>query len=417
MNFEDNEQNKRLSQLFSSVDKNSISPDKKYLEQLREKSTAEFIVSSADKAKNPQTKTLIPIWTIIMRSKITKFAAVAVIILTAIFSISLFDKTLPVAYSVEQTIEAIRKIDTVYMAGEFYKQGQFECWMQFDDKPDLPTHVWLGKTGHNLCKICSPDGVFGLNKRTNRVHFATRDERGMSWIPKFISLFETATQSSDSNSNIDIYNENDPKTEKSIIIIKITTPKREQRFLIDSRTKLPIKFETIRDDNPAEMMQKTLAIKNLSQITYNQQPPEGIFNLPADAVTVKEEVDCIVDPDSGLISDGMTTREACLEIVKKTGQAIMKVDIKTMCSLDLFFRTYPLFLWEQIKQMKDAGQWVNEFNITGEPYQENGLWYVPFEIKTANGQSEKQNVMIKFYNMEGKTYCFIIGSKEKGVVD
>jgi hypothetical protein len=78
---------------------------------------------------------------------------------------------------------------------------------------------------------------------------------------------------------------------------------------------------------------------------------QGIFDKPADAVVVEQEVDCMVDPDSGLIADGMTREEACLAIVQQTGQ------------------------------------------------------------------SETRNAMIKFYQLEGKTLCFIIGSKEKGVVD
>lgn len=51
------------------------------------------------------------------------------------------------------------------------------------------------------------------------------------------------------------------------------------------------------------------------------------------------------------------------------------------------------------------------------PYQEGDLWYVPVEIRSGTGKSETQNAMIKFYQLEGKTLCFIIGSKEKGVVD
>ena len=55
--------------------------------------------------------------------------------------------------------------------------------------------------------------------------------------------------------------------------------------------------------------------------------------------------------------------------------------------------------------------------IKGEPYQEGELWYVPIEIRGPADQNEVQNAMIKFYELEGKTFCFIIGSKEKGVVD
>lgn len=35
----------------------------------------------------------------------------------------------------------------------------------------------------------------------------------------------------------------------------------------------------------------------------------------------------------------------------------------------------------------------------------------------SDGKGEVQTAMIKFYEMEGKTLCFIVGSKEKGVVD
>jgi hypothetical protein len=216
---------------------------------------------------------------------------------------------------------------------------------------------------------------------------------------------------------VDIYTESAPETNKEIIVVHIKTSKRERKFLVDSETKLPISFSTIRDDEPLEMMKMTLAVQNLTEIRYNVQPPKGIFEMPADAVVVEEEVDCMVDPDSGLIADSMTRQEACLEIVKQTGQALVDLDIDTLCKLDLFFRLYPPQIWEQIAEMKENGQWVEDVVITGEPYQEGELWYVPIEIRGQSGENEIQNAMIKFYELEGKQLCYIIGSKEKGVVD
>ena len=358
------------------------------------------------------------IWRTTMKSKIIKFAAAAVIIIAVILGLStILDHGATPAYAVEQTIEAIKKIETVYMKGEFYKQGEFECWMKFAGNPDKPTHIWLGRTGHNLCKICSPDGVFGLNKRTNRVHFASRDERNKNWFIKFGSFFEDAVKQARKTDSVEIYNEKKANSDRELIVVHIKTPNREQKFFVDPETKLPISFSTIREDAPMEMMRKTLAVKNLEWIRYNEQPPEGIFGMPKDAMIVKEEVDAMVDPDSGLIADDMSKQEACLAIVKQIGQALIDVDAETLCKLDLFFRLYPPEIWEKIKQMKAAGQWVKEVVIMGEPYQEGQLWYVPVEIRGQTGQNEVQNPMIKFYEMEGKTYCFIIGSKEKGVVD
>ncbi len=367
----------------------------------------------------------------LMQGRKTQLAAAAVVAAAVVLGVSLFPNSPQSAYAVGQTIDAIKRIETVYMKGEFYRQGEFECWMRFDGNPDRPTHVWLGRTGYNLCKICSPEGVFGLNRRTHRIHYAPRDERGKSWIPRFGSLFKDTLQQAGSSDAIQIDDGNDVMTVRrarssdaiqisdanDVITIRIATPQREQEFLIDARSKLPIRFTTVRDDNPMEMMRKTLAVKHLAEIRYNEQPPAGIFDKPADAVVMESEVDCTVDPDSGLVADGMTREEACLAIVQQSGRALVDLDQTTLCRLNLFYRLYPPAIWEQIRKMKEAGQWVSEVAITGAPYQEGELWYVPVEIRSGGGKSETQNAMIKFYELEGKTLCFIIGSKEKGVVD
>ncbi len=356
-------------------------------------------------------------WRMIMKNRITKLAAAAVIILAALLSISVLDKSVTPAYAVEQTVDAIRKIENVYMAGEFYKQGKFECWMKYDGDPDRPTHVWLGRTGHNMCKICSPEGVFGLNQRSKAVHFARRDERDKNWFIKFGSFFEDAVRQAQKTDSVEIHTEKNPETGKEHIVVHIETTNRDQMFLVDPKTKLPTSFTTLRDDNPTEMMKMTLAVKNLEEIRYNEQPPEGIFEMPPDAVVVESEVDCMVDPDSGLVADSMTQEQACLEIAKQTGRALVEIDRTALCKLDLFFRLWPDQIWEQVRKMKENGQWVKEVAILGEPYQEGQLWYVPMEVRGQTGQNEIQNAMIKFYEMEGKNICFIIGSKEKGVVD
>jgi len=367
----------------------------------------------------------------LMQGRKTQVAAAAAVVAAVVLGVSLFPNSPQSAYAVGQTIDAIKRIETVYMKGEFYKQGEFECWMRFNGNPDRPTHVWLGRTGRNLCKICSPEGVFGLNRRTHRIHYASRDERGKSWIPKFGSLFKDTLRQAGSGDSIQIDDGSDVisirrarssdtiqiRDGNDVITIRIATLQREQEFLIDARSKLPIRFTTLREDDPMEMLQKTLAVKNLTEIRYNEQPPEGIFEKPTDAVVVENEVDCEVDPDSGLIVDGMTREEACLAIVEQSGRALVDLDQAAICRLNLFYRLYPPLAWEQVKKAREAGQWVKEVAITGAPYQEGDLWFVPVEIRSGTGQSEKQNAMIKFYELEGKTLCFIVGSKENGVVD
>ncbi len=62
-------------------------------------------------------------------------------------------------------------------------------------------------------------------------------------------------------------------------------------------------------------------------------------------------------------------------------------------------------------------EWVQGYEITGEPYPEDDVCFLPTELKMANGKTETQTIMIKFYDFDGAKRCFSIGSKEKGVVD
>ena len=357
------------------------------------------------------------LWRTIMARRKTQIVAAALFILAIALAAVVLNNSATPAYAVDQTTQAIKKIKTVYMAGEFYRQGQFECWLKFDGNPDRPTHAWLGLTGHNLCKICSPDGVFGLNRRTNRVHFARRDERNKDWIIKFGRLFTDAVRKANTSDKIKIYRETDAKTGEETIVVHITTKQRAREFLIDRETKLPTRLTTVREDAPMEMMRKTLAVKHLTEIRYNQEPPAGIFDMPADAQVVEQEVDCLVDPDSGLVADGMTREEACLAIVNQACQAMIDLDTPKLESLALSFRLWPDQLWERAKQMKATGQWAQGYEITGEPYKEGDYWYVPAEIKLPGDKTEVQTAMIGFYDFGGVTHCFCIGSKEEGVVD
>ena len=200
-------------------------------------------------------------------------------------------------------------------------------------------------------------------------------------------------------------------------MVDLRSPKRDQRFRVDPNTKLPVSMTTLRDDDPAEPMRKTLWVRQFEWIRYNEEPPVGLFEMPKDAVVVDQEVDAWVDPDSGLIVDGMTRPQACAAIVEQTAKAMVDLDRATMTRLALTFRIFPDSIWDQLKAMKASGQWIEEVSITGQPYQEGDLWFVPARITSVGGKIEVNTPMIKFYDLEGHTYAFIIGSKEKGVVD
>jgi len=375
------------------------SPDHSHRDKLEEKLLSAFDQTSQLKKSSSMT------WGSVIHSKITKPAAAAVIIVAVLLSVFVLNESTTPAYAVEQTIDAIKDIKTVYMAGEFYRQGEFECWMKFDGDPDLPTHVWLGKSGSPLCKICSPDGIFGLNRFSNRVHFAKRDERDKDWIIKFGSFFKEAVRKAGETDSVDIYKETYPDTSKEFIMVHIRTTKREQKFLVDPDTKLPVYFLTVREDALMEMIHKTLAVKNLGCIRYNEQPPEGIFDLPKDAVVVTNEHDVIVHPGIGMPVNGLTPEQACIKIIKDATKAMNDLDWATVKKLYFPFIIPPEEIQEKLKLDRDIP--LIELQKIDQPYQKGDYWFVHCISKEANGKVKDGEIPIKFYKFDGQSYCII----------
>lgn len=363
-------------------------------------------------ARQDQSKGTVSAWRMVVRSRTTKLVAAVVIAAGIMVAVLLMDKTTAPAYAVEQTIDAIKAVRTVHMAGEFYRQGAFECWLRFDGGPDVPTHMWLFSPRLNLCKICSPAGLFHFNQKTNYIFHTGQDQRERTWRLGFGSFFEAAVQAASQHDSVTL------SDEKGFIAVHINRLKREQKILVDAQTKLPVSFSTTWEGAPLEMIKKqALTIKNLAWIRYNRAPPEGIFDVPADAQLVQNDFDCWVDPNAGLVADGMTRQDACPAIVKQTGRALVNMDIDTLCKLNLAYLAVPPEMWDETRRMKALGQGVDELVITGDAYEEGEFWHVPYALRMGDGKREVNTAMIKFYKIEGRTLCLIVGAMAGGVAD
>jgi hypothetical protein len=88
MMTDNNKKDKRFSKLLSTIEKGKVLPDKQLLDQLRDKSVKEFETFSGKNKEHLKAET-IPIWRIIMKSRITKIAA-AVLIIAILIGINQF---------------------------------------------------------------------------------------------------------------------------------------------------------------------------------------------------------------------------------------------------------------------------------------------------------------------------------------
>ncbi len=90
------------------------------------------ILNTQEKTQKTISATIKPrIWRIIMKSSITKLAAVAVIVAAVTLSVAIVDKVTSPAYALEQTVEALKNVRFLHITG-FDDAGQIndERWIE-----------------------------------------------------------------------------------------------------------------------------------------------------------------------------------------------------------------------------------------------------------------------------------------------
>jgi len=209
------------------------------------------------------------VWRIIMNSKITKLATVAVVILAVVVGVTLIDRSATPAYAIEQTIEAMRSISSVraYLSdGEVLFQinpetGQEECY-----------RVDQG----NVLTVATPEKTYHYDKDKNVVRIS--DEYITGSEVRFSRFIEDmADWVQEHNGKMDHQLEFDQDLQKEVIKVYVHIPAQgsfggeDSTINVDPKTKLPISFGSIR-------------------LEYNVPIPQGSFDfeIPEGAEVVYE---------------------------------------------------------------------------------------------------------------------------------
>lgn len=341
-----------------------------------------------------------------MRNRMTQIAAAAAVIAGIISLTLLKGPVVQEAYAIDQTIAAMDTIQTVYFKAELYKQGNIECWMQFDDPGRKPTHVCLFMSGVPYRKVDSPQGSFGYNTATNRCRKNSRDERRMSWYPDFANFFKQSLQAAKNSRDVQITRQPDPQTQQEMIVVTVAGQDRTVQYWIDPASKLPVRFTTLETSDFMEFYRQTIAVRNMSEIVYNKMPPEGIFEIPDDAEEVIDEHDVYVRPDLGMPVGDLTNEQACEKIVRDVTAAMNARDWETVSKLMFPFGPPPKEM--EARLPADLSQPLVEILEAGKPYEWGGYWYVPLKSREFGGRIKDEQVPIKFYEFDGVRYCMIM---------
>jgi hypothetical protein len=294
------------------------------------------LLSAHEKSENTNSALTKPnIWSIIMKSNITKLAAAAAIIIALILSINLLDKSTTSAYAIEQTIEANNGIRYLHIknftAG---KNEPREGWLQFDQngnvikvRANMPE--WASPVDGPRVIVWKNDKVQMWLKKKNILGTMIDKTAGeqmanirQNFDPKMIvnHIYELESQGKVS---IEI---DEPSEKSEPIIMTVTylsessTPGRRKVLAIDPTSKLVNTIELYRLNNDQYEYEGVIEL-----LDYNQVIDDKMFDLRNEVPPGTTHFDQTAN-DVGLAQGQLDDEQIATEVVRQFFDALISED-------------------------------------------------------------------------------------------
>ncbi|KPL22790.1 MAG: hypothetical protein AMJ75_07380 [Phycisphaerae bacterium SM1_79] len=222
----------------------------------------------------------------IVKSRIMKLAAAAaVIIVAAVLATSLWDRSTPTAYAIEQTIEAMREITTIHILGTTVDGGQLDIWVTTDQETGEHDHFYFDSP--HSTTVATPGEAYIYDKQANTVThlIGGHDIRSDVRFGRFIEDMSDVAKSLDTEIRIDfVY---DPDRAKEVILLVLEHESHTLESKIDPETKLPLSMimKASAQPRPGHYGQ------SFDEIYYDLPLPEGIFEfvIPEGAEVIEKQ--------------------------------------------------------------------------------------------------------------------------------
>ena len=342
------------------------------------------VIEAFEKSKNKKTSaTEQNIWRIIMKSPITKLAAAAVIVLAVVFSMTIFDKSVPTAYAFEQTIQASHSVQYLHIRAITlsHEDQPVEFWIEFaqDGQPknmrlNLPD--WMAP-GDGPREVIWKDGKKQEWLREKNILTTAEDEASADQVRKMIEnldpkLAVTRLQEKQEQGKVEL-EINEPADKAEPIIVTATSTKEDdssfQRTVlyIDQATRLVNAIELYKLSNGEYEYMKKLEFYD-----YNQ-PVDAKMFMFKDVSDDAEHIDLMT---IGLAQGNLSNEEIAVEVVRQFLEALIARNY------DKASKLFPGVPADEIKEM------FGEINIIrivsmGKPilHSETNRLRVPYEVE------------------------------------
>ena len=253
----------------------------------------------------------------------TKLAAAAVIIVAVVLSINFWDKSIPTAYALDQTIEANRGLRFIHLKYEPAGTGVEEIWAQFDDNGKL-LHLRMNfpNTMDGPKDVVWQEGKAEVWFKAKKAIALLREKNILaqlkmsykSFDPKLIGEQLYHAQA-DEKKQIEIQ---EPRYKDESITITWTRNGFRMVYKVDPKTKLLQQFEKYElKDGKYKFLGRT------KYLDYNQPVDPEIFvlNPPAEVVRADQTTQ-----EVGMAKGELSEEEIAVEVARQFLEALIDQD-------------------------------------------------------------------------------------------
>jgi hypothetical protein len=259
----------------------------------------------------------------------TKLAAAAVIIVAVVLSINLWNRTIPVAYALDQTITANHSVRYIHIKdfASGHEDEPKEFWLEFNEDGQVKNvrmymPAWDAPNDGAKVIVWKENKATVWFKKKNAL-VTIRDKAVADQMLKLVEAYDPRLvverlpkQEAEGKVKIEI---DEPSNKAEPIVVTATSPRRRSVLLVDQATKLvtSIKFYQLKDGE-----YQYLSLMELNG--YNQPIEAKMFTLdevPADVVRIDQTTQAV-----GLEQGSLTDEEVAVEVVRKFFEALIAKD-------------------------------------------------------------------------------------------
>jgi hypothetical protein len=387
-----------LTEFFAKIDANITHQQERVLQA----------INRLDLSRQSETHL---IWRTIMKSPITKIAAAAVIIIAVVLSINLWDKSIPSAYALEQTIEANHSVRYLHIKGfdPSHKEPK-EYWVECDESGKLKSARW-----HMPEWDAPEDGAKVVVWKENKIHLWFKgtikrrsclvtytNVKGADWVYNYaqvsnpkLAVERLYEQQAQGKVKIEV---DQPANKAKPIVVTATylpeSPKsgRREMLFVDRGTKLvkAVKFYRLKDGK--------YEYRGMQEYyDYNQPIAPEMFDLdkevPPDVLRVDQDQKAIE------LNKGISPDE--LEKYEKMTPKEMTIAFFQACEDEDWDELLKFMSDSEIRQKTKDYYGRLEIISIGEPFKTDEYhgWFVPYEVRLKSGNIKKWNLAVSNRNL------------------